>query len=60
MYIPSDPEDGSDVTEKRQLTFTRLHKVIFQKTELFLVTRMRTSSLLCDDAECNMLIVAST
>jgi hypothetical protein len=30
-----NPEDGGDIQQKCQLTFNRLHGIIFQKTVLF-------------------------
>jgi hypothetical protein len=36
--------DHEDVPLKHQLTFTRLHGVISQKTEFFIVTDVRTSN----------------
>jgi hypothetical protein len=32
-----DPEDGGNISPKRQLTFNRLHSVISQKTVLFML-----------------------
>jgi hypothetical protein len=38
-----DPEDG-DVPPKHQLTYNALHGVISQKTEVFIITAVRTSN----------------
>jgi hypothetical protein len=41
-----DPEDGGDdVLSKRRFTFKRLHGIISQKIELFIITAVRTSNL---------------
>jgi hypothetical protein len=39
-----DPYDGGDVLPKRRFTFTRLHNVMSQKMELFMVTAWKPSN----------------
>jgi hypothetical protein len=38
-----DPDDGGDVSPKRQLNFNVLHGVIYQKILFFITTAVNTS-----------------
>jgi hypothetical protein len=38
-----NPEDGCDVSPRHRLTYSGLHGVIYQKTELFVTTAVRIS-----------------